>query len=79
MNLTLAEAAQLVKAVADGIKGLAGVEVLVGPPFTTLLRVKEAIGKTPILLAGRTCTGKRRAHSPEKFPLRCSRMPDAPT
>jgi triosephosphate isomerase len=52
MNLTLAEAAQLVKAVADGIKGLAGVEVLVAPPFTTLLRVKEAIGKAPILLAG---------------------------
>jgi len=52
MNLTLAEAAQLVKAVADGIKGLVGVEVLVAPPFTTLLRVKEAIGKAPILLAG---------------------------
>jgi triosephosphate isomerase (TIM) len=52
MNLTLAEAAQLVKAVANGIKGLAGVEVLVAPPFTTLVRVKEAIGKAPILLAG---------------------------
>lgn len=52
MNLTLAEAAQLVKAVADGIKGLTGVEVLVAPPFTSLLRVKEAIGKAPILLAG---------------------------
>jgi len=52
MNLTLAEAAQLVKAVANGTKGLAGVEVLVAPPFTTLVRVKEAIGKAPILLAG---------------------------
>lgn len=52
MNLALAEAAQLVKAVADGIKGLAGVEVLVAPPFTTLLKVKEAIGKAPIMLAG---------------------------
>ncbi len=52
MNLTLAEAAQLIKALADGIKGLSGVEVLVAPPFTTLLRVKEAIGKAPILLAG---------------------------
>jgi len=52
MNLTLGEAAQLVKAVADGIKGLSGVEVLVAPPFTTLLKVKEAIGKAPILLAG---------------------------
>lgn len=52
MNLTLSEEAQLVKAIADGIKGLRGVEVLVAPPFTTLMRVKEAIGKAPILLAG---------------------------
>jgi len=52
MNLTLAEAAQLVKALADGIKGLDGVEVLVAPPFTTLLRVKETIGQSPILLSG---------------------------
>jgi len=52
MNLTLAEAALLVKAVDDGIKGLSGVEVLVAPPFTTLLKGKEAIGKAPILLAG---------------------------
>lgn len=52
MNLTLAQAAQLVKALADGIKGRGGVDVLVAPPFTALLRVKEAIGKAPILLAG---------------------------
>jgi triosephosphate isomerase len=52
MNLTLAEAAQLVKALAEGMKGLVGVEVLVAPPFSALLRVKEAIGKAPILLAG---------------------------
>jgi triosephosphate isomerase (TIM) len=52
MNLTPAEGAQLIKAIADGIKGLDGVEVLVAPPFTTLLRIKEAIGKAPILLAG---------------------------
>jgi triosephosphate isomerase len=51
MNLTLAEAVQLVKAIADSIKGLDGVEVLVAPPFTALPRVKEAIGKAPILLA----------------------------
>jgi triosephosphate isomerase (TIM) len=51
MNLTLSEAVQLVNAIADGIKGLDGVEVLVAPPFTALLKVKETIGKTPILLA----------------------------
>jgi triosephosphate isomerase len=52
MNLTLAEAAQLVHAIAHGIRGLDGVEVLVAPPFTSLLRVKEAIGRAPILLSG---------------------------
>jgi triosephosphate isomerase len=52
MNLTLAEAAQLVKAVADGIKGLDGVEVLVAPPYPALVTVKQAIGKAPVLLAG---------------------------
>jgi triosephosphate isomerase len=52
MNLILAEAVQLVKAIADGIRGLNGVEVLVAPPFPALLKVKEAIGNAPILLAG---------------------------
>jgi triosephosphate isomerase len=51
MNLTLAESAQLVRAVADGMEGVNGVEVLVAPPFTSLSRVKEAIGNAPILLA----------------------------
>jgi triosephosphate isomerase len=52
MNLTLAEALQLVKAIADSIKGLDGVEVLVAPPFPALQRVKETIRKAPIFLAG---------------------------
>ncbi len=52
MNLALAEAARLVQGIAEGIKGLDGVDVLVAPPFTSLSRVKEAIGKAPILLAG---------------------------
>jgi triosephosphate isomerase len=52
MNLTLRESAQLVKAIADGIRGLDGVDVLVAPPFTALPSVKAAIGNTPILLAG---------------------------
>ena len=52
MNLTLLEAAQLVKAIAEGITDVGRVEVLVAPPFPALLRVKETIGKAPILLAG---------------------------
>lgn len=52
MNLTSAEAVHLVKAMIDQTRGLDGVEVLVAPPFTALTRVKEAIGKAHILLAG---------------------------
>ncbi len=52
MNLTSGEAVQLVKAMVDQTRGLDGVEVLVAPPFTALMRVKEAIGKARILLAG---------------------------
>jgi len=52
MNLTLAEAVQLVNAIAESLKGLDRLEVLVAPPFPALLRVKETIGKAPILLAG---------------------------
>jgi triosephosphate isomerase len=52
MNLTLAEAAELVKAIAESLKGLNRLEVLVAPPFPALLRVKETIGKAPMLLAG---------------------------
>lgn len=58
MNLTLKEAAQLVKAVAEGMQGLHGVEVLVAPPFTALTTVKDAIGNTPILLAGQNMHGE---------------------
>jgi triosephosphate isomerase len=52
MNLTMAEAVPLIRAIADSIKALDGVEVLVAPPFPLLSRVKETIGKAPILLAG---------------------------
>jgi triosephosphate isomerase len=51
MNSTLAEAVHLVKAIAEGMEGSDGVEVLVAPPFTALHKVKEMIGKAPIRLA----------------------------
>jgi triosephosphate isomerase len=51
MNSTLAEAVHLVKAIAEGMEGSDGVEVLVAPPFTALHKVKEMTGKTPIRLA----------------------------
>lgn len=50
MNLTLLEAASLIKSIRDGIKDLDGVDVLVAPPFTALLTVKGLIGDAKILL-----------------------------
>ena len=51
MNLTLLEAASLVKSIRDGIQDLDGVDVLVAPPFTILSPVRGIIGDAKILLA----------------------------
>jgi len=51
MNLNLDESANLVKAIAEEIQGLDGVDVLVAPPFTSLPAAKQAIGDARILLA----------------------------
>ena len=51
MNLGPEESVSLVKSISEGIDGLNGVEVLVAPPFTNILAVKEAIAGMPVLLA----------------------------
>jgi triosephosphate isomerase len=51
MNLNLRESVELVRAVADEARDLKGVDVLVAPPFTSIPRVKEAIGEDRIFLA----------------------------
>jgi triosephosphate isomerase len=51
MNLGLEEATRLIKGIAEGIKDVEGVDVLVAPPFTGLAAVNEAIGESPISLA----------------------------
>ena len=51
MNLTLMEAASLVKSIREAIQGVDGVEVLVAPPFGALSTVKGIIGDAKILLA----------------------------
>jgi len=51
MNLNIEQSVALVKAIAEGIKGISGVDVLVAPPFTNLYAVKQAIGNSEILLA----------------------------
>ncbi len=51
MNLTLLEAASLVKSIRDCVQDRDGVNVLVAPPFTSLATVKGIIGDAKILLA----------------------------
>jgi len=43
MNLKLDEAVALARGVAQGVRDLKGVEVLLAPPFTALSAVREAI------------------------------------
>ena len=50
MNLSLLEAASLVKGIREGIQNRDSVDVLVAPPFTALAVVKGLIGDTGILL-----------------------------
>jgi triosephosphate isomerase len=70
MNLTLLEAASLVKSIRDTIQDLDGVEVLVAPPFTSLATVKGIIGDAKILLAAQNMHWEQRgAYTGEISPL----------
>ena len=51
MNLSLLEAASLIKTIREGIQGRDSVDVLVAPPFTALAVVKGLIGDARILLS----------------------------
>jgi len=51
MNLNLQESVALARAIADQTRDVETVDVLVGPPFTSIPKVKEAIGGDKILLA----------------------------
>jgi triosephosphate isomerase len=51
MNLGLKESRDLVKSIAEGIKAVGDIDVLVAPPFINIPAVKSAIGKSGILLA----------------------------
>lgn len=70
MNLTLLEAASLVKSIRDHIQDLGGVDVIVAPPFTALATVKGIIGDANILLAGQNMHWERDgAYTGEISPL----------
>jgi triosephosphate isomerase len=51
MNLGLEESRGLVRAIAEGIKDVDGIDVLVAPPFINIPAVREAIGDTDIILS----------------------------
>jgi len=51
MNLSLNESTSLVMAIAQGIRDMDGIDVLVAPPFTSLSVVKKALGDSRIFLA----------------------------
>ena len=59
MNLDINEAILLVKAIADNIGDLKGVDVLVAPPFTSLQAVKEAMEGANIYLAAQNMHWER--------------------
>lgn len=52
MNLNQKDSVQLVEAIAEAVRTLEDVDVLVAPPFTNLRAVKDAIGGNRMLLAG---------------------------
>src|SRR5262245_49479771 len=58
MNTTPATARELAKAVADGVAGLAGVDVAVCPPFPFLPLVEEVIKGSPVSLGAQNCYEK---------------------
>src|SRR5947209_655168 len=58
MNTTPATARELAKAVAEGVAGLAGVDVAVCPPFPFLPLVAEVVQGTAVALGAQNCYEK---------------------
>ena len=70
MNTTVAEAAELVKAMKDKLNQIRGVERLLCPPFVSLTAVKELIRGTPIKLGAQNMYfEKSGAYTGEVSPL----------
>lgn len=59
MNLSLEEAAALIRAIAESMVGLDGVDVLVAPPFTSLCVAKKEIGDSRIFLGAQNMHWER--------------------
>jgi len=55
MHTTLAEARSLAEGIRNGCRGLAGVHVVLCPPFTALAAVSEVLAGSGILLGAQDC------------------------
>lgn len=51
MNLSIKDAIALIEGIIAGTNDLDGVDVLVAPPFTSLVAIRQAIGNSKIFLA----------------------------
>jgi triosephosphate isomerase len=67
MNLRIDESVRLVEAIADEVKALEGVDVLVAPPFTSLHAVKAAGVTFPISMLERVIEAIEKAANTGKI------------
>lgn len=70
MHLTIAEAVELARAVAETATGLADRQVMIAPPYTALAAVSEAIGGSGMILAAQNlCWAAQGAFTGEISPV----------
>lgn len=70
MNTTPAEAVELVKGILPGLSGIVGVEILVCPPFISLVPVSAVLHETQVMLGAQNCHFEERgAFTGEISPL----------
>ncbi len=70
MNTTVAQAVELVRAMAAGLDKISGIEKIVCPPFVSLVAIKEIIGGTSIKLGAQNLFYEEKgAYTGESSPL----------
>jgi triosephosphate isomerase (TIM) len=70
MNTTPAEAVELVKGILPGLSGIVGVEILICPPFISLVPVSAVLHETQVMLGAQNCHFEERgAFTGEISPL----------
>ena len=77
MYKTIAEAVDFIEKIKPVAAKAEHCEVVVAPPFTALCGGGEGSQRIQLLFPPRTCTGTRKARTPETFRRRCWSMPAA--